>query len=57
MAYRTIPSVSVPDLKLFGSMKTELNAKNLENFLLCSMGKWAGRHSFAHQHGCCNINA
>ena len=28
----------------------------MENFLLCFIEKCAGRHSFAHQHGCRNIN-
>ena len=30
--------------------------KKLDIFLLCYMGKWAGRHSFANQHGCRKIN-
>ena len=46
MAYKTIQSVSVPNSNLFGSMKTQ-KEKNMENFLLCYMGKWAGGHSFA----------
>ena len=36
----------------YGSKKLE----KLEDFLLCYMGKRAGRLSFAHQHGYCNIN-
>ena len=57
IAYKTTQHVSVQNLNLFGSMKTELRAKKLGNFLLCNMGKWAGRYSFAYQHGCHNINA
>ena len=36
--------------------KPSYGPKKLENFLLCYMAKWAGRCSFAYQHGCCNIN-
>ena len=42
MVYKTIKRVSVPILKSFRPMKTELWAKKLENFLFCYMGKWAG---------------
>ena len=54
LSYKTIQCVSVPNLNVFKPMKTEF--EKLENFLLCYMGKWAGRHSFAYQHGCRNIN-
>ena len=49
MAYKTIPHVSVPNLKLFGSMEMELWAKEVEEFSITLYGKmdwW----------GCCNIN-
>ena len=36
-------------------MKTDIPVK-VGYFLLYYMGKWAGGHSFAHQHGCHNIN-
>ena len=44
MAYKTILLVSVPNLKLFGSMKTELWAKEVREFsvmLYGKMGWWA----------------
>ena len=44
MAYKTIQRVSVPNLKLFGSMKTELRAKEVGEFSIMSYGKvgwWA----------------
>ena len=50
MANKTIQRVSVPNLKLFGPMVTELWATEAENFLLCYVRKWAGGHS------CRNIN-
>ena len=56
MAYETIQLVSVTDLKLFVPMKTELRPKKLENFLLFVWEKCVGRHCFAYQHGCRNIN-
>ena len=56
MAYKTIQCVSVPNLKLFRSLKTELWTRIFGEFLLCCTGKWAGGHSFAYQHGCRNIN-
>ena len=56
MPCKTIQRVFVPNLNLFGPMKTEFRPKKLKNFLLCYMGKWAGGRSFAHQHGCHNIN-
>ena len=34
MAYETTLRVSVPNLKLFGPIKTELRVKKLKNFLL-----------------------
>ena len=35
----------------------ELWAKEVGEFsMVCYMGKWAGGHPFAYQHGCCNIN-
>ena len=41
MTYKIIQQVSVPNLKLFESMKTELSAKDVGEFLLCCyMGKW-----------------
>ena len=40
---KTIQRISVPNLKLFGQMKTEVRAKEVWRiFLLCYMGKWAG---------------
>ena len=41
MAYKTIQRVSVPNLKLFGSMKTELCAKEVGEFSIMAYGKWA----------------
>ena len=40
MAYKTIKCVFVPNLNSLGPTETEL--ENLENFLFCYMGKWAG---------------
>ena len=56
MAFKTIQCVSVPNLKLFGPRKTELQAKKFGKFSIMLYGKWAGRHSFAHHHGCRNVN-
>ena len=53
---KTIQRVSVPNLNLFGPMKTELRAKEVGEISVMFMGKWAGRHSFAYQHGDRNIN-
>ena len=50
MAFKTIQRVFVPNLKLSGPRRTELLAKEVEEFLLCYIGKWAG------EHGCRNIN-
>ena len=56
MARETIKLVSVPNLKSFGRMKTELWAKEVGRiFLLCyiyNMGRWKN----THQHGCRIIN-
>ena len=44
MAYKTIQHVSVPNMKLFGSLKTELWAKEVGEFsirLYRKMGWWA----------------
>ena len=56
MAYKTIQRVSVPNSKLFRRMNIELWTKEAGHFFISYMGKRAGRHSFAHQHGCRNIN-
>ena len=51
MACKTIQLVYVPNLKLFGPMKTELWVKEVGEFsimLYGKMGRWA--------HGCRNIN-
>ena len=45
--------VSVPTLKLFGSIKTKVLTKEVGEFPLCYMGKWAGS---AYQHDCRNLN-
>ena len=37
-------------------LKQSYGPMKLEDFLLCYVGKWACGHSFAHQHGCRNIN-
>ena len=52
MAYKTIQRVSVPNLKLFVSIKTELWAKKVEEFSVMLDGKMGWGHSFAHQHRC-----
>ena len=39
---QTMQRVSVPNLKLFGPMKTEIWPKKFESFLLRKMGKLAG---------------
>ena len=46
VADKTMQGVSVPNLKLFGPMKTELWGKKVKNFLLCCMGKWNRGNSF-----------
>ena len=46
MAYETSQLVSMLNLNLFGSTKTELQDKEVGEFSI--MGKWAGRHSFAY---------
>ena len=56
MAYKTIKRVSVPNLKSFGPMKTELQAKEVGEFSIMLYGKMGWERSHAHQHGCCNIN-
>ena len=56
MAYNTIQHVFVPNLKLFGPISTKLQAEEVGEFsvtLYWKMGWW---HSFAHHHGCRNIN-
>ena len=35
MTYKVVQRVCVPNFKLFGPIKTELCAKELQNFLLC----------------------
>ena len=44
MTCKTTQRVSVPNLELFGPMKTELRVKELEEFSiqLRYIGKWAG---------------
>ena len=56
MAYKIIQCVSVPNLKLFGSIKTELRAKEVGEFFITLYEKLGWGHSLAHQHGCHNIN-
>ena len=56
MVYKTIQRVSVPNLKLFEPLKTELRAKECGEFSIMLLGKWDGGHSFAHQHDCCNMD-
>ena len=56
MVYKIIKCVSVPNLKLFGSTKTVLWAKEVGELSIMLFGKWAGRHSFAYQNDCHNIN-
>ena len=46
MGYKTSQLVSVLNLNLFESMKTELKGKEVGEFSI--MGKWTGRHSFAY---------
>ena len=48
--------VSVPNLKLFGSIKTELLAKEVGESSIMLYGKMGWGHSVAYQHGCRNIN-
>ena len=48
ITYKTIQRVSVPNLNLFGPMKTELQAKEVGETSIMLYGKWAGRHSFAY---------
>ena len=52
MAYKTSQHVSVSNLKLFGAMKTELQAKEVGEVLLGYMGKWAGRTNMAAARYC-----
>ena len=42
MACKTIQCVSVPNLKVFGSIKTEFWAKEVEEFSIMLYGKWTG---------------
>ena len=53
-ACKTVQHVSVANLKLFGPIKTELWDKEVREFSI--MGKWVSGLSFAHHHGCHNIN-
>ena len=39
MAYKTVPRVTVPNLKLFGKIKTELWAKEFGEFSLMLSGE------------------
>ena len=51
--------VSLPNLNLFGSMKTELRAKEVGKFSIMLYGKMGCMHSFAYQqykYCCRNIN-
>ena len=56
MAYKTIIRVSVPNLKSFRPMKTELQIKEVGEFSIMLYGKIGWGRSLAHQHGCGNIN-
>ena len=55
-AYKTVQQGSVPNFNLFGPMKTELQVKEVGEFSITLYGKWAGGHTFSHQHGCRNTN-
>ena len=46
MACKTMQRVSVPNLRVFGQIKTELWAKQVGELSLCNMRKWVGMHSF-----------
>ena len=49
--------MSLYHIRSYLSQRTQsYKTKEVEYFLLCYRGKWAGGHSFARQHGCCNIN-
>ena len=51
-----IQRVSVPNLKLFGPMITELWAKKVGEFSIMLYGKMGWWALFCHHHGCRNIN-
>ena len=53
MTCKTMQPVFVPNLKSFEPMQIDLWAKEVGVMLY---GKMGCGHSFAHQHGCCNIN-
>ena len=46
--------MSVPNLNLFGPMKTELWAKEVGEFSIIRENGLVG--TLAYQHGCCNVN-
>ena len=52
MTYKTIQSVSVPNVKLFGPMKKEIRAKEAAEFSITLYGKMGW---WAHHYGCRNI--
>ena len=56
MIYKTTKPVSVPNLKSFRRMKTQLQAKEVGEFSIMLYGKMGWGHSLAHEHGCHNIN-
>ena len=55
MSYKIIQRVSVLNLKLFGSVKTELWAIEVEEIFIMLYGKMGGLALFAHQYGSHNI--
>ena len=56
MAHETIQRVSVPNFEVFGPLKIDLWAKEVGEFFIILMEKWAGGRSFAHRNGCHNRN-
>ena len=56
IACKTMQCVSVPSLKLFGQIKTELSAKEVGEVSVLLHGKIGWRPSVAYQHGCRNVN-
>ena len=50
MASETILYFSVPNLKSFGALKTELNAKKDGEFSIMLYEKRAGGYAFSDQH-------
>ena len=56
IAYKIIQLVFIPNRRLIGLMKTELQAKKVGDVFVKSYGKMSWWDSFAHHRGCCNKN-